>query len=51
MFSGLSVEQIRLRLLEVLEEREIFYSKSKIIWNKEVPTDMLHYAVNQLVAN
>ena len=50
MFSGLSVEQIRLRLLEVLEERAIFYSKSKIIWNKSTPTEMLHFAVNQLVA-
>ena len=49
MFSGLSVEQIRLKLLEVLEERAIFYSKSKIIWNKSTPTEMLHFAVNQLV--
>jgi shikimate kinase len=50
MFSGLSVDQIRLKLLEVLEERAIFYSKSKIIWNNATPTEMLHFAVNQLVA-
>lgn len=51
MFSGLSGDQIKEKLLSILEERAIFYSKSKIIWNKSVPTDMLHFAVNQLVAN
>ena len=49
MFSGLSVEEIRLKLLEILEERAIFYSKSKIIWNKSTPNEMLHFAVNQMV--
>lgn len=51
MFSGLSGDEIKQKLIAILEERAIFYSKSKIIWNKSVPTDMLHFAVNQLVAN
>jgi shikimate kinase len=50
MFLGLSADEIKEKLLTILEERAIFYSKSKIIWNKAVPTDMLHFAVNQFIA-
>lgn len=50
MFLGLSAEEIKQKLLTILEERAIFYSKSKIVWNKAVPNDMLHFAVNQLIA-
>lgn len=49
MFSGLSAEEIKQKLISILEERAIFYSKSKIIWNKSVPNEMLHFTVNQLV--
>jgi len=51
MFFGLSAEEIKQKLLTILEERAIFYSKSKIIWNKAIPNDMLHFAVNQLIAS
>lgn len=51
MFSGLSTIEIKEKLTQILEDRAIFYGKSKIVWNKSTPTDMLHFAVSQLVAN
>ncbi len=50
-FAHLNTKEIEAKLLKLLEERQIFYSKSKIVWNKSMPTDTLYYAVNQLVEN
>ena len=51
LFSGLSEAEIQEKLSVFLQERGVYYSKSKLVWNKEVPTEMLHFAVNQLIAS
>ena len=50
LFAGLEEPQIKLKLSEIEENRGFFYSRAKLIWNKDLPDDGLHIAVNQLVA-
>jgi shikimate kinase len=49
LFARLKSTEIERKLLNLLEERAIFYSKSKIVWNKSQPNDILYFAVSQLI--
>ncbi len=51
LFARLKSTEIERKLLNLLEERAVYYSKSKIVWNKSQPSDVLYFAVNQLIAN
>ena len=51
LFASLNSIEIEQKLLNLLEERAVYYSKSKIVWNKPQPNDVLYFAVNQLIAN
>ncbi len=51
LFEGKNLIEIRKKLQELLLNRGDFYHKSKIIWNKSNPGDLLYFAVNQMVAN
>jgi shikimate kinase len=51
LFEGKNLVEIREKLQEMLTNRGDFYHKSKIIWNKSIPNDYLHLAVNQMVIN
>lgn len=51
LFASLNTIEIEHKLLNLLEERAVYYSKSKIVWNKPQPNDILYFAVNQLIAN
>jgi shikimate kinase len=46
-FKGLGKRKILEKLKEMAENRNDFYSLSKIIWNKPMPNDLLYVAVNQ----
>lgn len=50
MFQGLEEEQIASKLYSISESRGDFYSRAKLIWNKELPDGDLYNAVNQLLA-
>ncbi len=49
LFEGKNLLEIRQKLQDLLLKRGDFYHKSKIIWNKSNPSEMLHFAVNQMV--
>ncbi len=51
LFARLKSAEIERKLLNLLEERSIFYSKSKIVWNKSQPNDILYLAVNQFIGS
>ncbi len=46
-FNGLGKRKILEKLKNMAETRNNFYSLSKIIWNKPVPSELLYVAVNQ----
>lgn len=50
LFAGMNEPQITTKLYEISEKRGEFYSRAKLIWNKEIPEDGLHFAVSQLLA-
>lgn len=50
MFSGKNETEILNKLSQIAENRGIYYSSAKIVWNRSEPNDMLYYAVNQLIA-
>jgi shikimate kinase len=50
LFAGLAEPEIRHKLNEIEKKREEFYSRAKLIWNKELPNDNFYNAVNQLLA-
>jgi hypothetical protein len=50
MFQNLKGAEIADYLEELHNFRKIFYSKSKIVYNKTEISESLHFAVNQLVS-
>ena len=50
MFSGKNESEILEKLSQIAENRSIYYSSAKIVWNRSEPNDMLYHAVNQLIA-
>jgi len=51
LFKGLNADGILEKLEEIQQNRGVFYSEAKIIWNKPEPTEFLYRAVNQFVAD
>ncbi len=49
MFKGLEPTQIEEKVSKMFQNRELFYSKSKIVWNKGKYTEDLQVTVNQLI--
>lgn len=49
LFRGLKEGQLRKKLSEFLEKRGEFYSKARIVWNKDEPNEKMYHAVNQLL--
>lgn len=49
LFQGLEESQISSKLYSISESRGPFYSRAKLIWNKELPDINLYHAVNQLL--
>jgi shikimate kinase len=49
MFAGLQETEIKHKLSEIEEKRGEFYSRAKLIWNKDLPNDKFYVAVNQLL--
>ena len=50
MFSGKNESEILNKLSQIAENRGIYYSSAKIVWNRSEPSEMLYRAVNQLIA-
>jgi shikimate kinase len=50
MFSGKNESEILDKLAQIAENRSIYYSSAKIVWNRSEPNDMLYRVVNQLIA-
>lgn len=50
MFSGKNEAEILNKLSQIAENRGIYYSSAKIVWNRSEPSEMLYRAVNQLIA-
>ena len=50
MFSGMNEPEILVKLYDISEKRGEFYSRARLIWNKEVPSDGLYVAVNKLIS-
>ena len=50
MFSGKNESEILNKLSQIAENRGIYYSSAKIVWNRSEPSEMLYNAVNQLIA-
>jgi hypothetical protein len=50
MFSGKNETEILNKLSQIAENRSIYYSSAKIVWNRSEPNEMLYNAVNQLIA-
>lgn len=50
MFAGLQEGEIRRKLSEIEEKRGEYYSKARLIWNKELPNEKFYNAVSQLLA-
>lgn len=49
LFLGVNKGEIKGVLTEIAKNRGVYYSLSKIVWNKSEPSDMLYSAVNQFV--
>jgi shikimate kinase len=49
MFAGLAEDEIKHKLHEIEEKRGEFYSRAKLIWNKDLPNDNFYNTVNQLL--
>jgi shikimate kinase len=50
LFVGMNEPQIKRKLSEIAEIRGEYYSRAKLIWNKDLPEHGLYEAVNQLLA-
>lgn len=50
MFSGKNESEILNKLSQIAENRSIYYSSAKIVWNRSEPNDLLYHAVNQMIA-
>ncbi len=50
MFSGKNEAEILNKLSQIAENRGIYYSSAKIVWNRSEPSEILYRAVNQLIA-
>lgn len=50
LFVGLGEPEIMEKLSDISEKRSEFYSRAKLIWNKELPNPIFYNAVNQLLA-
>jgi shikimate kinase len=50
LFKGMNEPEIKTKLYEIAEKRGEFYSRAKLIWNKDLPDARLYDAVNQLLA-
>ena len=50
MFSGKNETEILNNLSQIAENRGIYYSSAKIVWNRSEPSEILYRAVNQLIA-
>lgn len=49
LFFGLERPQIQAKLTEILESRGVYYSQAKLVWNRPEPSEMLYFAVSQLI--
>ena len=49
LFSGKNESEILNKLSQIAENRSIYYSSAKIVWNKSEPSDLLYRVVNQLI--
>ena len=49
MFFGKNESEILNKLSQIAENRSIYYSSAKIVWNRSEPNDMLYRVVNQLI--
>jgi shikimate kinase len=50
MFSGLKKDAIRKKLNEISDRRMPFYSRSKVVWNKNKPDENFYLSLNKLLA-
>ncbi|MBS3915650.1 MAG: shikimate kinase [Bacteroidetes bacterium] len=50
MFAGLQEGEIKEKLSEIEKKRGEFYSRAKLIWNRELPNDKFYVSVSQLLA-
>ncbi len=50
MFSGENESEILNKLSQIAENRSIYYSSAKIVWNRSEPSDLLYRVVNQMIA-
>lgn len=49
LFAGMEEEEILSKLSDISEKRGEFYSRAKLIWNKELPSPIFYNTVNQLL--
>lgn len=49
LFRGLKEGQLRKKLIEFVEKRGEFYSKARLVWNKEEPNEKMYGSVKQLL--
>lgn len=49
MFSGMNEGEIVSKLTDISTKRGEFYSRAKLIWNKDLPNTNFYNAVNQLL--